>query len=241
MKAKLDALNAELDLVKEEYNAIYEQMITRLDSILNKWFVDPFGAKCLRRWFKEEFFPEKSIYINFEIGFHNTEEDRTDFGSDMWFEYSGSSNQLKVNHGTCGSYSKEDVYQVKRILALAHVWNNIAEIERDLREYTSEVTPVVLGYYDTFSKLEKEITQVSSAIVNAEKEKIESSIHVGATLHYDTECHLHCRQKLFFDVCSVVKITPKFVTLSAKDGTEYKIRKEELVKHILLNYVRFGG
>ena len=115
MKTKLIALNAELELIKEEYSVIYDKLISDLDKIINKYFIEPFDAKCIRRWFREDFHLNRGVYINFEIGFYNAEENRVDFGSDIWFEYCTAEGQLKVNYGTCGSYSKADIYQVKRV------------------------------------------------------------------------------------------------------------------------------
>lgn len=241
MKTKLVALNAELDLLKEEYKVIYDKMISNLDKIINKYFVEPFDAKCTRRWFREDFYPKRGIDIDFEIGFHNVEEDKLDFGSDMWFEYCTSKGHLKVNHGTCGYYSKEDVYQVKRIKALAHVWNHIYEIEAELGNYAAEVAPIVIDYSDRISDIEHEINNIEHQIRKQEEAEIEAAICVGTIMYYDPDCTLFGRQKHFFDTCKVTKVTPKFVTLTANNGAEYKVRKDSIIRHIMLDYIVFGG
>lgn len=240
MKTKLITLNAELELIKEEYSVIYDKLISDLDKIINKYFIEPFDAKCIRRWFREDFHPNRGVYINFEIGFYNVEENRIDFGSDIWFEYCTAEGQLKVNYGTCGSYSKADIYQVKRVKTLAHVWNHIEEIEAELNTYAGKVTPTVIEYTDKISDIEHEINKIEQEINRQEEEKIDRSIVVGVYMHYAPDCMLYGRQKHFFDTCKVTKVTPKFVTLTPNSGMEYKVRKVELIKHIKLDYILFG-
>ena len=230
MENKLIALRAEQDLIKTAYSVKYDELIKGLDLIIDKYFVKPFNAKCTRRWFREEFYPERGVHINFEIGFHNINEDRLDFGSDMYFRYDSFKQSLEANYGTCGAYSKKDEYQVKRAKTIAYVWDHIEDIESELNNYAIEITPVVLDNYDKLYDIEHEIN-------SQKKNAIAESIQVGKVIYYNEQISLRAVQKLFSGACEVTKVTPKFVVVKNNIDTEFRIKKEQIVAHAFQNYI----
>lgn len=237
MENKIIALRAERELIETAYSVKYDELIKGLDLIIDKYFVKPFNAKCIRRWFREEFYPERGVYINFEIGFHNVTEDRIDFGSDMYFTYDSFKQSLEANYGTCGAYSRKDEYQVKRVKTLAYVWDHVIDIEAELNKYAAEITPVVLDNYDKIYDIDKKILSIEHEINSQKKTAIAESIQVGKVIYYNEQISLRAVQKLFSGRCEVVKVTPKFVTLRDNYDRETRVRKEYIVNHAFKNYV----
>lgn len=232
---RLEVLMAERDLLESAYNAQYSYIMCELDTLINKWFVSPFNAKCLRMWLREEWLPERGIIINFEIGFHNVEEDRTDFGSDISFMYSYKDNCLSANYGTCGTYNKNNIYQVRRVQTLTHVWNNINDIEAELGQFSEKITPVVIQYRDNIDSVEHEILAIQSHMKEERCAEIESMFRVGLRMTY-CETNLDKSIMLFPYTATINKITPKLVTVVSK-SKEYKLRKKDIVQHIFKNYI----
>lgn len=230
METKLKALNAELELIKEGYNIIYDEKVSKLDSILNKYIISCSDAICTRRFFREGF--NQGIEIIFELGFHNAEENRIDFASDIWAEFCSDTSELKINYGTCGSYSKSDIYQVKRVKLIAYIWDHIKEIEEQLTKYSEELKPVVNKYWNDVYEIEKEIRTIESKIKEEELLNIESSLVVNRIIEYAENCSLHTYQRHFSGRCKIIKVTPKFVTLLNKFEQEYRVRKDKIINHI---------
>lgn len=237
MENKLIALRAERELIETAYSVKYDDLIKGLDLIIDKYFVKPFNAKCIRRWFREEFYPEHGVYINFEIGFHNVTENRIDFGSDMYFTYESFKQSLETNYGTCGTYSKKDEYQVKRVKTLAYVWDHISDIEAELNKYVAEITPVVLDNYDKIRDIDNKILSIEREINAQKKTAIAESIQVGKVVFYNESVSLRSSQRYFSGRCEVVKVTPKFVTLRDNYDRETRVRKDYIVNHASKNYV----
>ena len=237
MESKLIALKAERELIQTAYSVKYDELIKGLDLIIDNYFVKPFNAKCIRRWFREEFYPERGVSINFEIGFHNVTEDRIDFGSDMYFTYDSLKQSLEANYGTCGAYSKKDEYQIKRVKTLAYVWDHISDIEAELNKYAAEITPVVLDNYDNLNEIDRKISSIEHEIQTQKKNAIAESIQVGKVVFYNEQKSLRAAQKLFLGDCEVTKVTPKFVVVTNNFDKQFRIRKEHIVAHVFQEYI----
>lgn len=237
MENKLIALRAERELIQTAYSVKYDELIKGLDLIIDKYFIKPFNAKCIRRWFREEFYPERGVHINFEIGFYNTTEDRIDFGSDMYFTYDSFKQSLETNYGTCGAYSRKDEYQVKRVKTLAYVWDHIEDIESELNNYAIEITPVVLDNYDNLYEIDRKITSIENEINSQKKNSIAESIQVGKVIFYNEQISLRADQKLFSGTCEITKVTPKFVVIKNNFDREFRIKKEQIVAHAFQDYI----
>ena len=237
MENKLIALRAERELIQTAYSVKYDELIKGLDLIIDRYFIKPFNAKCIRRWFREEFYPERGVHINFEIGFYNTTEDRIDFGSDMYFTYDSFKQSLETNYGTCGAYSRKDEYQVKRVKTLAYVWDHIEDIESELNNYAIEITPVVLDNYDNLYEIDRKITSIENEINSQKKNSIAESIQVGKVIFYNEQISLRADQKLFSGTCEITKVTPKFVVIKNNFDREFRIKKEQIVAHAFQEYI----
>lgn len=236
METKLACLRAELELEKEMYHVIYDDMIKELDVILNRWFINPFEATCTRRWFRENFRVDGAVDINFEVGFFNPKENRIDFGSDLWFYYSTDKQKLEVNYGTCGTHGKDAIYQVKRIKALAYVWEHIDEIESELSEYSIKVTPIVKSHNDRMYELEHQISVVEQAIREEAMKQIEASLHIGDVVRYDESVWWPCK---LFDDCAdtwkIYKICDKTIKVKSKHSEVVKQLEKGNFLNLLLN------
>lgn len=237
METKLNGLKAELDLEKEMYHVIYDDLIKELDVILNKWFINPFEATCTRRWFRENFSVDGAVDINFEVGFFNPKENRIDFGSDLWFCYRTDKQQLEVNYGTCGAHGKDEIYQVKRIKALAYVWEHIDEIEAELSEYSAKVTPIVKSHNEKIYEIEHEIRQIEHAIREENKKQLELSLHVGDIVTYAED--VNWSNKLFKDHVDTWKIH-RICDKTIKVRADHLEATKQIEKNTFLNLMIDG-
>lgn len=237
MENKLAALMAERELLQTAYSVKYEELLKGLDLIIDKYFIKPFNATCIRRWFREKFDGERGVYVNFELGFYNVEENRIDFGSDMFFTYDTSKQSLRVNYGTCGEYSREDEYQVKRVKTISYVWDHIDDIEAELNTYALNITPVVFDNYDNLYELDRKITSLEHEIKTQQKNIITESIQAGKVIFYNEGCTLYTRQRHFNGCCEVTRVTPKFVVMKDSCGRDIRIKKEDIVNHALQNHI----
>ena len=236
METRLVALNAELEMLKEGYAVKYNQFMSKLDEIINKWFVTPYDATCTRRWLRTTHF-EGEIEVCFEIGFYNTEENRIDFGSDFWLDYSSKKNELRVNYGTCGYHSKADVYQTKRIKLLAHVWDHIDEIESELSCFSENILPEVSSHLNKTHEIEFEIYRIQNELKKTRREEADKQLCKHAIIFYPEDSTLACSQKLFGGKMLITKRTPKFIIANDEYGRECKFRANDIINHIVGNYM----
>lgn len=70
--------------------------------------------------------------ISFEISFVK-EDGKTDFGSDIRINF--DDNGLEVNYGSCGGFTKYNIYQVERIKLISRLFDHIEDIEKELLRY----------------------------------------------------------------------------------------------------------
>lgn len=236
MTHMLTTLNADLELTKAEYSVRYDLMMEELSKIISRCITDRSDAVCTRKWFRSSMNPGH-LEICMEFGFHNSEENRIDFGSDIWTEFSTETGELKLNYGTCGIYSKQDIYQVKRIQLISYIWANIEHIEQELSKFSSTVTPVVVEFQNKKYALEKEIRDIEDKIKSEDLKQIENKLVEGVSLAYADNCSIKHFNRLFYETCRVIKITPKFVTVINSHNVESKIRKEQIVSNIYYKHI----
>ena len=67
--------------------------------------------------------------ISFEISFVK-EDGKTDFGSDIRINF--DDNGLEVNYGSCGGFTKYNIYQVERIKLISRLFDHIEDIEKEI-------------------------------------------------------------------------------------------------------------
>lgn len=240
MKTKLTALNAEHEMLQADYAVKYDAFMGALDKIINKWFVAPYEAKCTRRWIRTSHI-EGELELCFELGFFNVEENRIDFGSDFWMDYSTQRNELRVNYGTCGYHSKTDVYQTKRVKLLAFIWDHIDEIETELKLFSSDVIPVATEYLNKQHEIQSEIYHIEKTIRQEREQEVESYIVPHSILYYPEESTLSRHSRLFGGKMTITRRTPKFVFANDEYGRECKFKIAEVIQHVVNNYMIIEG
>lgn len=186
MENKIIALEAQLEMNNELIKSEYQTLIVKVEDIIKKFITEPYGAVITRKQLRTGLWDE--IEIMFEVGFHNDEENRIDFGSDVWFEYNTKKNELAVNYGTIGNYTKSNIYQVKRVNLVASVFAHIIEIEAALAEIAEIANS---GNYRAYLKeeykIESEISQIKKTIKAQQLKEIEYSLKEGDTLKYSKD------------------------------------------------------
>lgn len=117
-------------------------------------------------------------------------------GSEVWFEYNTKQNELTVNYGTIGNYTKSNIYQVKRVNLVAGVFSHINEIESALAEVAGIANSGnYRAYVEEKYRIESEISQIKKAIKAQQLRKIEYSLKEGDTLKYSNS--VRWRDQLF--------------------------------------------
>lgn len=194
MENKIIALEAQLEMNNELIKNEYKTLIAKVEDVIKKFITEPYGAVISRRQLRTGLWDE--IEIMFEVGFHNEAENRIDFGSDIWFEYNTKKNELAINYGTIGNYTKSNVYQVKRVNLVAGVFAHINEIEAALAEVAEAANSGnYRAYLEEEYKIESEISQIKKAIKAQQLKEIEYSLKEGDTLKYSNS--VRWRDQLF--------------------------------------------
>ena len=173
----------------------------------------------------------------FEIGFYNTDENRINFGSDLWIDYSSEKNELRINHGTCGYYSKADIYQVRRAKLLAYVWEHISEIESELKIFAESIAPTITNYENKRIQLESEIHTIERTVELAERNQIDESLVPGTRLAYVDNVNLARHYILFGGSIRVIKRTPKYVFGLDDYDRECKLKAADIIQHVYKKYM----
>ena len=231
MNTEISALEAQLEMANEIAKVEYDALIADLDVIVNKYFVTPHNSVCTRRWMDSGF--DDSAHIDFEIGFKNELENRIDFGSDMWFEFDSKRNELRVNHGTCGYFSKSDIYQVRRVELISYVFNHILEIEQELRALCARAAEILNKNDNIKWDIEREITRIKKQEKDNELSVIESNIKLYTQLSYAETCEKRFNHRLFNEPVTVTHITPKYITVNGlTTGRVMRLKKADLLEEI---------
>lgn len=240
MNNDLVALNVELALLRESYNVFYATTLPELNKLIDKWFTEPYKAQCTHRSVRVAHYGSTGIDVDFEIGFYNDLENRIDFGSDFNVTFNSHKQLLQINQGTMGFYSKEHIYQVKRAKTVAHIWDNIQEIESDFCEFCTKYESIMLSYEQQICDMERAISRLEQDIKKQEESEIEQSFNVGVKMCYDKNASIFPSNKLFFGNATITKITPKYVIATTDVlNKEHRLRKTDLIKHVFLKYITF--
>lgn len=232
---ELAALQEELNKVKTTLHEEHDKYLTKVSAVIDKWFVKPLNAVCSRVYMQQGWRCDNDT-VQFDVGFYNETEQRVDFGSDVSFYF--ENNKLHANYGTCGMYTKEDVYQIKRVKLLNYIWDNVNEIEQELLSIVSVSSVLLNEYRNTIYSIEAHIRNLEEQARQAEKQEVEKHIVVGKELAYNQDCNLHRSYRLFDSVCTITHVTPKTVTIRGLYNNPRRVRKESLVDHIYKNYIK---
>lgn len=238
MENKIIALEAQLEMNNELINSEYHSLITKVEDIIKKFITEPHGAIISRRLLRIGF--RDTIEIVFEVGFHNEAENGLDFGSDVFFEYNTEKNELAVQCGTIGNYTKSNIYQIKRVNLIAGVFAHINEIEAAFAE-VAEIADS--GNYRTYIeeeyKIESEIRQIKKAIKDQQLKEIAYSLKEGDTLkHIDT---IRRKQQIFDTTngaWTIYRICEKTIKIKSPiSGEVRQFPKERIVALINQGYL----
>ena len=194
MENKIIALEAQLEMNNELVKSEYRTLIALVEATIKEYITDPYGAVLTRKQLRTGLWDE--IEIMFEVGFHNVEENRIDFGSDVWFEYNTKKNELAINYGTIGNYTKSNIYQVKRVNLVAGIFANIAAIESAFAAIAERANSgKYREYLQEEYKIEAEISQAKKTLKAQQLKAIEYSLKEGDAVKYSKS--VRCRDQLF--------------------------------------------
>lgn len=234
MTNEMIAVQANIDMTKELLKTEKNRLIEKLEDIVNKFIVNPHGAMITQRDIRIGLWSETEIHFN--IGFYNEAEKRVDFASDAWFEYNTKKNELLVNYGTIGNYTKSNIYQVKRVKMVADIFEKIHEIEAHLGMLVAEadagqwrtLTSQLYEYEEQLSQLKKK--QRAQQLAEAEYELKE-----GDVVYYNSDVRIGNK---LFPASSTFKATVKRIcekTIKVKDGSgrTYQVPKDKFCAQII--------
>ena len=233
MTNEMIAVQANIDMTKELLKTEKSRLIAKLEDIVNKFIVNPHGAMITQRDIRIGLWGETEIHFN--IGFYNEAEKKVDFASDVWFEYNTKKNELLVNYGTIGNYTKSNIYQVKRVKMVADIFEKIHEIEAHLGMLAAEaddgqwrtLTSQLYEYEEQMAELKKQ--QRARQLAEAEYELKE-----GDVVYYPD---VRIGNKLFpandSFKATVIRICEK--TIKVKDGScrTYQVPKDKFCAQIV--------
>lgn len=234
MDAKIEALKAELELVKEANHAKYKALMEEVNYVINK-FMSVKGGTLIRSWASKTF--RDSVEFAFEIGFKN-EEDKLDWGSEIDFHYDSEKKMLSVNHGCIGTFDKTNIYQFRRAALLSFVFDNIEFIEQEFENFIPAAQEA-LNTRDEL-KIEIEIRNIETKQREEVKANIEQSLTLNKKIMYSAECEVPQKHRLFCGVLTVTKITPKYVCFCDEYERLIKLKKDDVVNSIYKGYIVYS-
>lgn len=235
MENKINALNAELELVKEANRVKYAALMEKVNNIINNVILSGV-ARLERSWADTDF--KNEVFFRFEIGFHNHEKNAIDWGSEIDFTYESRTGMLSINHGCIGTFNRTNEYQFHRAAMLKYVFENIDIIENEFAQLVPEAREALDRHEEW--RIESEINKINSDMRKAELERIENSIQKDVKFEYNEDaCDLPHRYKLFKGVAKVTRCTPKYVFLVDEHEFLMKFKKEELINHIYKGYIDY--
>ncbi len=225
-------VQAQLDMVRELIRVEHAKLLAEVETVVKNLIVEPNGATLIRK--RLEFGLHDNVEIWFEVGFHNWEEDRIDFGSDVWFTFDSNNNELSLNYGTIGSYSKSNMYQVRRVNLVASVFKNIEQIEAALAEIarTANAGPY-RKYINEGYKYESELNKIDKEIATQARNELEATLKEGMILTYSDQ--VNTRYMLFNTLWGgwvIQKICNKVIKLKSPYGDVRQFDKNRILSLI---------
>lgn len=229
MTTKILALQSQLELIDEANRVCKETLIGMIEEYIEELITGPNDAILLSKDISYRY--DDQFVILFEVGFENKESPREiDFGSNAYFDYDTRKHALSINHGTIGSFTKEESCQIKRINLLAHVFKNIDKIEEELDNICNSYAAV------EYAKNHEEHIHVTIALNDAKSEfkqqqlkELEFSIVEGTPVEYNTE-KVHYTSDMVFNsrACfwTINRITDKRVKVKSEYGDVKQFDKE---------------
>ena len=232
MEDRLNALNAQLALVKEENRIKYTELMSQVNILINKVILKD-TARLIRSWADTDF--NNEVFFRFEVGFHNHEKNEIDWGSEIDFTYESRTGMLSINHGCIGTFNKTNLCQFHRAALISYVFNNIDMIEAEFAKLADSAKSSLNT--DNEWEIEWQIRDINDTLRKAALKNIEDGLTSGCTLAYVDDCRLEYRRRLFSKIVSIQRCTPKYVFVEDEWNRTLKLRKDELVNHIYSGYI----
>ena len=227
MTDKINELNKRKEVLHASYKETHDKIKNKFEEIMYSLFLNKHGATFHR------FIINRSIYRGYKVMFElcfMDEEGKSDFGSDATFYFESEDGFLKTNYGTMGTYSKHDIYQVKRVHLISDIFDNIEEVENILKELVSGEECAALAEIDQeIDEIESEIYKIKQEYRNNELKNIEDNLKPGSIVEYDSKVRYYYRK--FHGPYRLLKISQKTVTISNCDGAK-RINKKEFLQDI---------
>lgn len=234
MTNEMIAVQANIDMTKELLKTEKNRLIAKLEDIVNKFIVNPHGAMITQKDIRIGLWSETEIHFN--IGFYNEAEKRVDFASDAWFEYNINKNELLVNYGTIGNYTKSNIYQVKRVKMVADIFEKIHEIEAHLGMLAAEADA---GQWRTLTsqlyEYEEQLSQFKTEQRTQQIAEAEYELKEGDVVYYNSDVRIG--NKLFpandSFKATVIRICEKTVKVKDRNGRTYQVPKDKFCAQIV--------
>lgn len=227
MTDKINELNNRKEVLHASYKETHDKIKNKLEEKMYSLFLNKHGATFDRFTIRRSIF--RGYEVMFELCFMN-EEGKSDFGSDVTFYFESEQGFLKTNYGTIGTYSKNDIYQVKRVHLISDIFNNIEEVENILKELISCEDCSVLAEIDKeLDEIDSEIYVIKKEHRNNELKDIESNLKLGSIVEYNSKVRYHYRK--FHGPYRLIKVSQKTVTISNCDGAK-RLDKQEFLQNI---------
>lgn len=254
---KIENLQNELVNAQAEYEVAFNTFVAEKErvadaclSIVKAYLTE--NAIAVRPSVDVSYYEDKGLEFRCEVGFQaeGKTEGWLDFASDFTFYF--EEGKLKINHGTTGSFSLDDVTLVKRISVMANILKNGRDIEEQFKKI--DVTAYVALRKEKYSK-EFVINDIKKEIQQAKREAVVRSLEIGNVYSYTDKAERWdimipdiYRQDGRTDTFEITKLTDKFVwlnvvrtydhdTIYGAAGTQQKwdkkIRKDVLVSFIM--------
>ena len=254
---KIENLQNELVNAQAEYEAAFNTFVAEKEkiadiclNIVKAYLIE--NAIVVRPNVGVSHYEGKGLEFRCEVGFQaeGKTEGWLDFASDFTFYFEDG--KLKINHGTSGSFSLEDVTLVKRISVMANILQHGREIEEQFKQI--DVTKYIMLKKEKYAK-EFAINDIKKEIQQANHEAVVRSLEIGNVYGYTNKAERWdimipdiYRQDGRVDTFEITKLTDKFVwldvvrtydhdTIYGAAGTQQKwdkkIRKDVLVSFIM--------
>ena len=234
MTNEMIVVQANIDMTQELLKTEKSRLIAKLEDIVNELIVKPHGAMITQKDIRIGLWSETEIHFN--IGFYNEAEKRVDFASDAWFEYNTKKNELLVNYGTIGNYTKSNIYQVKRVKMVADIFEKIGEIEAPLAALAQEadagqwrnLTSQLYEYEEQMNQLKKNVRAQQLA-------EVEYELKEGDVVYYNPDVRIG--HKLFpansAFKATVTRICEKTIKVKDGSGRTYQVPKDKFCAQIV--------
>lgn len=224
------AAKTELDLWREHFTKTLQEAI-----------IIPCGAHLIKLDIYETYYHDFQIEIN--IGFWNDDEDRVDFGSDIYIYYNNQGAQF--NHGTIGSFYSNDKYQMNRLKLFGFIYDNIHIIEELLSDAMAKANNYI-NHIKQINNISNELRRIEAENQRIAKQEIENKIKVGTPIKvlHAKDWQKHFNECFYRDTDEYVieKINPKNVKVRVTTPESYvaQIQKTTLIDLIYIGRITIG-